>query len=81
MVFALRSVALHFIGRSFTCDRIVMRLLMRRYVLSVSIANLTVRQQIVFRLNILKKTDFLKSLSLLSGNRRHETDCSCMEGY
>ena len=57
MVFALRSVAFseHFIGRGFTCDTIVMRFLMRRYVLSVIFANLTVRQQIVFQLNILKK--------------------------
>ena len=54
---------------------------MRRYVLSVSIANLTVRQQIVLRLNILKKMDFLKSLLLLSGNRRNDTDCICMDGY
>ena len=44
---------------------------MRRYVLSAIFANLTVRQQIVFRLNILKKTGFL----------RNETDCSCREGY
>ena len=53
MVFALRSVSVsqHFIGRGFTFDRIVMRFLMRRYVLSVLFANLTVRQQIVFRLN------------------------------
>ena len=54
---------------------------MRRYVLSVLFASLTVRQQIVFRINILKKTGFLKSLLLPSGNRRNETDCSCMEGY
>ena len=58
-----------------------MKFLMRRYVLSVLFANLTVRQQFVFRLNILKKTGFLRSLLLLSGNRRNETDCSCIEGY
>ena len=43
---------------------------MRRYVLSVIFANLTVRQQIVFRLNIMKKTAFLKSLLLLLNRQK-----------